>query len=111
MSKRKYFAIGGFAAAAILFAFGAASAVVGYQGREEVRDALRQENIVGPEDSTIPGQRVDTGSEARAQADIIRHHQLTSSNGLTYSEMGRFATPDGNPAGTNVAEEAAKRTR
>ena len=108
MNKRKYFAIGGFAASAVLFAFGAASTVIGYQGREEVRDTLRQENIVGPDDSTIPGQRVDTGSEARAQADIIRQHQMETSQGLTYSEMGRFATPDGNPKGTNVAEEAAK---
>jgi hypothetical protein len=82
--------------------------VIGYQGRDEVRDTLRRENIVGPEDSTIPGQLVDTGSEAKAQADIIRHHQLTSSNGLTYAEMGRYATPDGNPAGTNDAELAAK---
>jgi hypothetical protein len=56
MNKRKYFAIGGFAASAILVAFGSVSAVVGYQGRDEVRDTLRQENIVGPEDSTIPGQ-------------------------------------------------------
>jgi hypothetical protein len=108
MNKRKYFAIGGFAASAILVAFGSVSAVVGYQGRDEVRDTLRQENIVGPEDSTIPGQLVDTGSEARAQADIIRHHQMTASNGLTYAEMGRFATPDGDPKGTNVAEQAAK---
>jgi hypothetical protein len=108
LNKRKYFAIGGFAASAILVAFGTVSTVVGYQGREEVRDTLRQENIIGPEDSTIPGQLVDTGSEAKAQADIIRHHQLTSSNGLTYAEMGRFATPDGDPKGTNVADEAAK---
>lgn len=108
MNKRKYFGIGGFAASAVLVAFGTASAVVGYQGREEVRDTLRQENIIAPEDSTIPGQLVDTGSEARAQAEIMRKHQLESSQGLTYAEMGRFATPDGNPKGTNVADEAAK---
>jgi hypothetical protein len=108
MSPRNLFAIGGIVASLVLIVFGVSSMVIGYQGRDEVRDTLRRENIVGPEDSTIPGQLVDTGSEAKAQADIIRHHQLTSSNGLTYAEMGRYATPDGNPAGTNDAELAAK---
>lgn len=105
---RNLFVIGGAVAALILMVFGVASVIIGYQGRQEVRDTLAQEKIVGPEDSTIPGQLVDTGSEARAQADIIRHHQLEASGGLTYSEMGRFATPDGNPRGTNDANAAAK---
>jgi len=108
MNKKMVFALGGLIAAVVLFAFGIASIVVGYNGREEVRDTLRAENIVAPEDSRIPGQLVDTGSEARAQADIMREHQLETSQGLTYAEMGRFATPDGNPAGTNDATMAAK---
>jgi hypothetical protein len=108
IQARTLFVIGGFLAAVILFGSGVASAYVGYDGRNEVRDTLRQEKIYGAEDSTIPGQLVDTGSEARAQADIMRHHQLTSTNGLTYAEMGRFATPDGNPAGTNDTNLAAK---
>lgn len=108
MTPRKLFGIGGLAASVILAIFGAASIVIGIQGRAEVRDTLAQERIIGPDDSTIPGQLVDTGSEARAQADIIRHHQMTSTNGLTYSEMGRFAVPDGNPAGTNNADLALK---
>lgn len=108
MHARKWFVVGGALASAMLLVFGIASLVVGYQGRQEVRDTLAQEKIIGPDDSTIPGQLVDTGSEARAQADIIRHHQLTASNGLTYSEMGRFATPDGDPKGTNDANAALK---
>ncbi|MCK9518389.1 MAG: hypothetical protein M0R74_05080 [Dehalococcoidia bacterium] len=108
MSPRNLFAIGGIVASLVLLVFGAASMVIGYQGREDVRDTLRQENIIGPEDSRIPGQLVDTGSEARAQADIMREHQLAATGGLTYSEMGRFATPDGDPKGTNDAELAAK---
>lgn len=107
MPTPKLFAIGGLAAALVLVVSGIASMFVGYQGRNDVRDALRQENIIAPEDSTIPGQLVDTGSEARAQAAIMREHQLARTDGLTYAEMGRFATPDGNPAGTNNAEEAA----
>ncbi len=105
--SRKIFAFGGFASAIVLIAFGIASMVIGYNGRDEVRDTLRQEQIYGAADSSIPGQLVDTGSEARAQADIMRHHQLESTNGLTYAQMGRFAVPDGNPAGTNDATLAA----
>jgi hypothetical protein len=107
MNTRKLFVFGGIAASIVLFVFGTASIVVGYQGRQDVRDMLAEENIVGSEDSTIPGRLVDTGSEAQAQADIIREHMLASSNGLTYSEMGRFATADGDPKGTNDAALAA----
>jgi hypothetical protein len=107
LHSRKLFVIGGFIAAAVLIVFGAASIVIGYGGRQEVRDTLRSENIVAPADSTIPGQLVDTGAEARAQADIMREHQLKSSGGLTYADMGRFKTPDGNPKGTNDATLAA----
>jgi hypothetical protein len=108
MTTNKLFVLGGIVASVVLFAFGTASVVVGYQGRQEVRDTLAEENIVGPEDSTIPGQLVDTGSEARAQADIMREHMLETSQGLTYAEMGRFATPDGDPKGTNDATLASK---
>jgi hypothetical protein len=107
MSTPKLLAIGGLAAAAILVVSGLASMVVGYQGRADVRDTLAQENIIAPQDSRIPGEHVNTGSKARAQAEIIREHQLNRTEGLTYAEMGRFATPDGNPAGTNDPAEAA----
>ncbi|MEX0781773.1 MAG: hypothetical protein WD557_03920 [Dehalococcoidia bacterium] len=99
---------GGVIASAILVLFGIATAIVGIVGIQEVRDTLAEENIVGPDDSRIPGQLVDTGSEAKAQADIIRQHQLEATGGLTYSETGRFATEDGNPQGTNDASQAAK---
>ena len=36
----------------------------------------------------------------------MRIHALESSGGLTYSEMGRFATADGTPKGTNDATAA-----
>jgi hypothetical protein len=87
--------------------FGMASIVIGYQGREDVRDTLAEENIVGSQDSTIPGQLVDTGDKARAQADVIRMHMLERTGGLTYAEMGRFEASDGDPAGTNNPDEAA----
>lgn len=50
--------------------------------------------------------RVDDIATARSMADIIEHHAHESTGGLTYSEMGRFMTPDGDPAGTNVESEA-----
>lgn len=106
MERKRIFAFGGFAASAVLVVVGVTAAIVGYSGREEVRDTLRQENIIAPADSTIPGQLVDTGAEAKAQAEIMRHHQLETSQGLTYSEMGRFAVESGDPKGTNDAAQA-----
>jgi hypothetical protein len=41
-------------------------------------------------------------------AQYMRIHALESSGGLIYAEMGRFATPDGNPAGTSDDTKAAK---
>ncbi len=107
-NTRNILAIGGVVAAVAMAGSGAASIYTGIDGRDDVRDTLRREQIHGPEDSTIPGQLVDTGSEARAQADIMREHQLKATNGLTYAQMGRFAVEDGNPAGTNNVDEAAK---
>jgi hypothetical protein len=108
LKARQILVLGGFVTALVMTGSGVAAIYTGVDGREEVRDTLAREQIYGPEDSTIPGQLVDTGSEARAQADIMREHQLASTNGLTYAQMGRFAVEDGNPAGTNNADEAAK---
>lgn len=108
MSAKKFFGFGGLVASIVLLGFGVAAIVIGIQGRNEVRDTLRQEQIYAPEDSTIPGQLVDTGAKAKAQADIVRKHQLAATNGLTYSQMGRFAVESGDPAGTNDADLAAK---
>ena len=108
--KRKLFEYGGIAASVVLIAFGAGAVVIGVVGMNEVRDKLAQENIVGTEDSSIPGQKVDTGSEAKAFADVMRKHALESTGGLTYAEMGRFqsaATPS-DPKGTSDEAAAAK---
>jgi hypothetical protein len=108
--RRKLFEYGGIAASIVLIAFGIGSIVVGATGVNEVRDKLAQEKIVGTDDSSIPGQKVDTGSEAKAFADVMRTHALESSGGLTYAEMGRFvsaANPD-DPKGTSDEAAAAK---
>lgn len=107
-SPRTLFVIGGIIASLVLLSFGSASMLIGWQGRQEVRDTLAQENIVGTPDSTIPGQKVDTGAKAKAMADVMREHTLASTNGLTYSEMGKYKTADNNPAGTDDANLAVK---
>jgi hypothetical protein len=108
--KRKLFEYGGIAASVVLIAFGIGAMVIGITGVNEVRDKLAQENIVGTDDSTIPGQKVDTGSEAKAFASVMRKHALESTEGLTYAEMGRFqsaSNPD-DPKGTSDEAAAAK---
>jgi hypothetical protein len=108
--SRKLFEWGGIAASIVLIVFGVGSIGIGIAGVNEVRDKLAQENIVGTDDSSIPGQKVDTGGEAKAFADVMRKHALESTGGLTYADMGRYqsaAKPD-DPAGTSDEEAAAK---
>ncbi|MBI5104959.1 MAG: hypothetical protein HZB46_08250, partial [Solirubrobacterales bacterium] len=88
---------GGIAASIILIAFGIGATVMGISGRAEVRDTIARENIVGTPDSSIPGQKVDTGSEAKAFADVMRKHTMEITGGQTYSEMGRFLDKNGKP--------------
>jgi hypothetical protein len=91
------FRYGGVIAGIVLIAFGIGAIVVGYDGRSQVRDDLAREQIVGTDDSTIPGQKVDTGNEAKAFAAVIRKHTLEATGGQTYSQMGRFLDKSGKP--------------
>jgi hypothetical protein len=90
----------------MLILFGIGSIGIGIAGVNEVRDNLARENIVGTPDSSIPGQKVDTGSEAKAFAAVMRHHTLEATGGQTYAEMGRFLDAKGNP--TSDENKAAK---
>jgi hypothetical protein len=94
--SRKVFEYGGIAASVMLIAFGAGAIGIGAWGINTVRDNLARENIVGTPDSSIPGQKVDTGSEAKAFAAVMRKHALEASDGQTYAEMGRFLDENGN---------------
>jgi hypothetical protein len=128
---RKLLEIGGLVAAAVLIAFGAVAIVMGVNGRSTVHTNLAQEAIVGSDDMSpaaikeeigsaswaatvdlpscdVAGKSIDTGGEARCFAQYMRIHALRSSDGLTYAQMGRFATPDGSPAGTNDDTQALK---
>jgi hypothetical protein len=78
----------------------------GFDARDQVRDELLAQDITTPEDASIPNAQVDDIATARSMADIIGHHALEATDGLTYSEMGRFAVESGDPAGTDDPEAA-----
>jgi hypothetical protein len=102
---RKLFRYGGFAASIIMIAFGIGALYMGVDGRAMVRSDLAREQIVGTPDSSIPNQKVDTGSEAKAFADVMRKHTLEATKGQTYAQMGRFLDANGKP--TNDEKTAA----
>jgi hypothetical protein len=86
---------GGVAASIVLIAMSIGLIGVGVAGRDTIRDDLAREQIVGTPDSSIPGQKVDTGSEARAFADVMRKHTLEATDNQTYAQMGRFLDESG----------------
>jgi hypothetical protein len=104
-NMRKLFQYGGIAASIVLIAFGIGAIYMGLDGRSYVRDNLAAEQIVGTPDSSIPGQKVDTGSEAQAFAKVMRKHTLEATGGQTYAQMGRFLDANGKP--TNDENAAA----
>ena len=80
----------------------------GFDAKTQVRDELTAQDITTPEDASIPGVLVNSPATAESMAEIIGHHALDASEGLTYSEMGRFMSTDGSAAGTNDADAAVK---
>jgi len=101
---------GGIAASIVLIAFGIGAVIVGYSGRDTVRSDLAQEQIVGTPDSTIPGQKVDTGGEAKAFAAVMRKHTLEATGGQTYSQMGRFLDESGKATSDEKAAAIDKKS-
>ena len=117
---RKVFEYGGWIAGAVLIVFGVVAIAMGVDGRNTVRDSLKQEQIFfgnAADDEAVAKharqwseEQVVTGDQARAFALVMREHVLESSNGLTYAELGRFqsaANPD-DPKGTSDEDAAAK---
>src|SRR4051812_5831397 len=107
----KFYRYAGIAASIVLVAFGIGAVYMGIDGRGYVRDNLAAEKIVGTEDSTIPGQKVDTGSEAKAFADVMRKHTLEATGGQTYAEMGRFLDANGKPTNDEKAAAISPQTK
>lgn len=50
---------------------------------------VSQENIVTPEDASIPSTPVRGPLTLKSQADVIRQHVLRTTEGKTYSQMSR----------------------
>jgi len=61
----------------------------GRDAKDEVRDALIAENIITPEDASIPSVPVDDADSAKAQSDVIETHYLKLTEGKTYAELDR----------------------
>jgi len=61
----------------------------GREAKDEVRNAVIAENIVTPEDASIPSVQVKDAATAKAQADIIEEHYLKLTGGKTYAELDR----------------------
>ena len=102
--------LGGIAASIILIALGIGATIVGISGRDTVRTELAREQIVGTPDSTVAGQKIDTGSEAKEFAATIRKHTLAATDGQTYSEMGRFLDDSGKPTSDEAAAAVDPKT-
>jgi hypothetical protein len=119
MKGRGYWEIGGFLAGGVLILFGIVAILMGVNGYNTTRDAIKGEGITfgSADDPAVAkyadqwaGEQVATGDQARAFAKVMREHTLESTGGLTYAEMGRFqsaAKPD-DPAGTSDETAAAK---
>ncbi len=124
---KKLFEFGGVAAGVILIAFGVAAIVLGYNGKNTVVSSLKEQQIVGGADMTptairdaakaaglpstialptcsVANQPIDNGARARCFADYMRIHAYESTGGVPYSQMPRYASPDGK--GTNDITKA-----
>jgi hypothetical protein len=71
----------------LLVVGGAYMIVQGISVRNEIRDELRDEQIVTSNDADPPGVLVDDAETARAQADVIKEHTLGTWG--PYSELPR----------------------
>ncbi len=119
MQHSRFLRVGGFVSGGVLILFGIVVIALGVYGFSFTRDSLEDEGITfGPADDPAvaehaeewAGERVETGRQALAFAEIMREHTLGITGGLTYSQMGRYQSaesPD-DAAGTN--DEAAAAT-
>lgn len=132
MDKRRWLEYGGIASGVILIAFGIGAIGLSINGHRTVTDSLKAEKIgesatdgmnptkiaedakaAGLSESIdlptcdIEGQQVDNSNKARCFAEYMRIHALLSTGGLTYSELGRYASKDGSSKGTDDFAAAA----
>ena len=75
----------------------------GLDAKSDVRAQLVAQNITTSDDASIPNALVDSAPEAQSMAEIIAVHAGESTDGRTYSELGRFLAADGG----DTSDEAA----
>ena len=135
---RKVFEIGGVVAAAVLIAFGIVAIVMGFNGRSTVTDSLKQGadrrlarhdagghqgrgegcRPGGQQDQlptlAVAGKAINSGPRAHAFASYMRIHALEATQGLPYSQMGRYqALPERSEAvhGRDRRDQTTRSTR
>jgi hypothetical protein len=128
MDMRQLLRWGGVVAGAVLIVFGIVVIVLAINGHSTVTAELKNQQITGTPDMTpetikaegekaglknvsyptcsVAGELVDTGAEARCFAQYMNIHALEATGGQVYSQMPRYASPDGK--GTNDPEQATK---
>lgn len=97
VEKTKLLRYGGLVAGAVLIAFGLGAIGMSVNGMMTVRSNLKDEQIRFPDaakDDSVPKkyslQIVDSGSKARAFANMMREHTLARTGGFTYSQVGEY---------------------
>ncbi|HVM57907.1 MAG TPA: hypothetical protein VMT74_10605 [Gaiellaceae bacterium] len=126
---RRVLEYGGVAAGVILIAIGAFAIYKANDGKNTVASNLKQQQIVGTPDMTpsgiaaeakaaglpssiplptctIANKQVTNGQQARCFAQYMQIHAYEATGGVPYSQMPRYASPDGK--GTNDASKATK---
>jgi hypothetical protein len=125
---RNPFRLGGLIAGIVLIAFGIGAIVIGINGRNEVADDVKREQIVGTPDMKpdliaaaakeaglkdvdlptcdVAGKKIENGDDAKCFAAYMRIHALEATGGKTYAQMPQFVKADG--TGTDDAKLAAK---
>src|SRR6266545_7689119 len=86
---KKWAWLGAIAFGLVLVGSGAYMVSEARAAHNEVRDTLADERIVSSEDADIPLAAVTGPAEAKAQAEAIKAHILTTTGGKTYAEMAR----------------------
>jgi hypothetical protein len=76
-------------AALAAFVIGLGSIGGGVAGAVYTYNQAATENVVTPDDASIPGAEVRGPFTMKAQVDIIREHTLERTGGLYYAEMPR----------------------
>jgi hypothetical protein len=74
---------------------GSYTVVRGFDARDQVRAELARQDIVTPEDASIPNVKVTDAETAQSMADVIQKHANEITGGRSYAELGRYLTADG----------------